>query len=85
MLIKFHRKFKKALKNQPEKKIRIKFKAKLKIFIDNQFHYSLNNHALSGRFFGWRSFDITGDIRVHYEEFDSGIILMNIGSHSELY
>lgn len=84
MVIKFHKKFKKALEKQP-KSIQRKFKEKLKIFQNDQFHYSLNNHALTGVFRGTRSFNITGDIRVHYEELSEGIVLMNIGSHSELY
>lgn len=84
MNIRFHRNFKKALKKQPGS-IQIKFKNKFKTFENDQFHYSLNNHALTGKFTGWRSFNITGDIRVHYQESGDEIILMNIGSHSELY
>ena len=84
MSIHFHRNFKKALKKQP-KKIQIKFKEKFRIFEEDQFHYSLNNHTLRGRFLGTRSFDIKGDIRVHYKELDDGIILKDIGTHSQLY
>ena len=84
MQIRFHQKFKKALKKQPTK-IQKKFFEKMAIFVDDQFHYSLNSHALSGKFIGWRSFNVTGDIRVHYEEAGEVIILMNIGSHSDLY
>jgi len=84
MNIKFHKNFKKALKKQPIK-IQLKFKDKFKLFENDQFHYSLNNHALSGKFIGWRSFDITGDLRVHYEEYSETIVFMDIGSHSALY
>lgn len=84
MIIKFHKKFKKSLEKQP-KHIQNKFKESIRIFQEDQFHYSLNNHALTGDFKGTRSFNITGDIRVHYEESENGIILMKIGSHSELY
>lgn len=84
MLIFRHKNFKKALQNLP-KEVQIKFKKKMKIFVEDQFHYSLNNHALTGKFKGWRSINMTGDIRVHYEEKKDGIILMDIGSHSELY
>ena len=55
------------------------------IFQNDQFHYSLNNHALSGEFEGVRSIDITGDMRVHYITIDSVAILLKIVSHSELY
>jgi len=84
MGIKFHKKFKKSLAKQP-KAIQNKFFGKLDIFLNDQFHYSLNNHALTGDFVGWRSINITGDIRVHYQEVIGGIVLMDIGSHSQLY
>jgi len=84
MRIEYHRNFKKALRRQP-KKIQGKFLETLKVFVENQFHYSLNNHALSGKFLGTRSFDVTGNVRVHYEELENGMILMNIGTHSQLY
>ncbi|MEK7170141.1 MAG: type II toxin-antitoxin system mRNA interferase toxin, RelE/StbE family [Patescibacteria group bacterium] len=84
MRVAYHKNFKKALWRQP-KKIQQRFLEKLEVFVEDQFHYTLNNHALSGKFLGTRSFDITGDIRVHYEEADDGIVLMNIGTHFQLY
>lgn len=84
MNIQFHKNFKKALQKQ-SRQIQLKFKEKFQTFENDQFHYSLNNHALSGKFKGLRSINITGDIRVHYEEIEDGIILLDIGSHSELY
>jgi len=84
MEIIYRKKFKKAFKKQP-KKIQDKFFEKIKIFQDDQFHHSLNNHALSGEFKSVRSFDITGDIRVHYIVVDNIAILLIVGSHSELY
>ncbi len=84
MNIQFHKNFKKSLRRQP-RKIKIKFKEKFKIFEEDQFHYSLNNHALAGKFKGTRSFDITGDIRIHYEELFNGIILKDVGTHLQLY
>jgi len=84
MLVSYHRNFKKALKKQP-KKIQAKFLERLEQFCEDQFHFTLNNHALTGKFKGTRSFDITGDVRVHYEESDGGVTLLKIGTHSELY
>ena len=84
MRIAYHRNFKKALRRQP-KHMQQKFMERLDVFAEDQFHYSLNNHALSGKFRGTRSFDVTGDVRVHYEETGDGIVLMNIGTHSQLY
>lgn len=84
MNIKFHKNFKKSLLKQPVG-VQNKFKKVFKIFENDQFHYTLNNHSLMGEFMGWRSINITGDIRVHYAESGDVIILMNIGSHSQLY
>ncbi len=84
MQIRFHKKFIKSFDKQP-KAIQNKFKLKFMIFQNDQFHYSLNNHALTGKFIGTRSFNVTSDIRVHYEEVEGGIVLMNIGSHAQLY
>ncbi len=84
MNIRFHKKFKKSLRKQG-KKIQNKFFSKLDLFVNDQFHYSLNNHALTGEFVGWRSINISGDVRVHYQEEKDGIVLMNIGKHSQLY
>ena len=84
MEIIYRKKFKKSFKKQP-KKIQDKFFEKIETFQDDQFHHTLNNHALSGEFEGVRSFDVTGDIRVHYIVVDNVAILLTIDSHSELY
>jgi addiction module RelE/StbE family toxin len=84
MNIKFHKNFKKALKKQPNN-IQDKFFDCLDIFVEDQFSYQLNNHALSGEFKGWRSININGDVRVHYREDGRTIILLDIGTHAQLY
>ncbi|HMO77782.1 MAG TPA: type II toxin-antitoxin system mRNA interferase toxin, RelE/StbE family [Candidatus Paceibacterota bacterium] len=84
MNVKFHKNFKKALKKQPGN-IQNKFFECLDIFVEDQFSYQLNNHALSGKFKGWRSINITGDVRVHYREEERAIILLDIGTHAQLY
>ncbi len=84
MNIEYHRKFKKSFKKQ-SRKIQQSFFKVLDVFIHDEFHYSLNNHALQGNMLGVRSFDITGNVRVHYEIFNNMIILINIGTHAQLY
>jgi addiction module RelE/StbE family toxin len=84
MQIGYHRNCKKAFRKQTEKSQQ-RFFEKLDIFAEDQFHYSLNSHALDGKFLGMRSFDVTGDIKVHYKEEGVMVVLMNIGSHSQLY
>ncbi len=84
MEIIYRKKFKKAFRKQSAK-VHNKFFEAIELFQNNQFHYSLNNHALIGEFEGVRSFNVTGDIRVHYIVMNDIVILLTIGSHSELY
>ena len=51
----------------------------------NEFHPILNNHALSGEYEGYRSINITGDLRVLYRREGEVVIFVTIDSHSNLY
>ena len=51
----------------------------------NEFDGALNNHKLSGKYEGYRSINITGDIRIAYKRISDGFYLFVIGTHSELY
>ena len=84
MEIIYSKRFKKEYKKRPEN-IRKAFKKRLKIFCDDKFHPILNNHKLNGEYDNYRSFNITADWRVIFEEKENQIILLAIGSHSELY
>ena len=84
MSISYHRKFKKSLKKQP-KRIQEKFFKVFDIFLEDQCHFYLNNHALGPPLQGVRSFNVTGDVRVHYEELSDELQLLDIGTHSQLY
>jgi mRNA-degrading endonuclease YafQ of YafQ-DinJ toxin-antitoxin module len=85
MLVSIHKKFEKQYsKLHPE--IKEKFKRRRDLFVTNPFHPILNNHSVDSAYPGWRSINITGDIRVLYEENPKGYaIFMKIGSHSQLY
>jgi len=85
MIIIFSKKFKKKYKNL-KKGENQKFKERRNIFLDNCFHPILNNHALNHPYERYRSIDITGDLRVHYERLDEGTALfITIDTHSNLY
>lgn len=67
-------------------KIKTAFKARVEIFKGNPFDAKLRNHALKGKYLGYRSIDITGDIRALYKiQGDIVIIFGFIGTHSQLY
>lgn len=62
-----------------------KFESRYKTFVKDRKAALLNDHQLTGNMSGYRSFSITGDIRVVYREFDDGFHFMDIGSHSQVY
>lgn len=51
----------------------------------NEFDPLLNNHALGGKYAGFRSINITGDLRVLYKKNGEFVIFVKIDSHSNLY
>jgi addiction module RelE/StbE family toxin len=67
-------------------KVRVSFKRRIETFKANPFDISLRNHALKGKYLGYRSIDITGDVRALYTaQGDTIIIFGFIGTHSQLY
>jgi addiction module RelE/StbE family toxin len=84
MTIDFHRDFIKAFKKLPPK-IRKKFQERLLLFEKDTFNLILNNHALNGERKGYRSINISGDVRAIYRKNFEGVIFIEIGSHSRLY
>ena len=80
-----HKAFKKQFQKLPLK-VKKKFFDKMELFLNNQFHPLLNNHAVDGVYLGWRSINITGDYRALYEQKSEDVVMfMRIGTHSELY
>ena len=77
----FSKKYARLTKSQKEK-----FKARKNLFLADEFDPVLNNHALSGKYEGYRSINISGDIRAIYKKLKSDeVIFVTIGSHSSLY
>ncbi len=66
--------------------IQEKFYERLALFVKDQHNSLLANHPLNGEWVGYRSINITGDIRAIFEEIDKKHFeFVDIGSHSELY
>lgn len=84
MIIKFHKDFEKQYQKLREK-LKIRFKQRRDLFLQNEFHPVLNNHALKGKYLGFRSINITGDLRVIFKREGTDIIFVTIDSHSNLY
>lgn len=85
MKVNFHRHFEKNYYKLSEKE-HTKFKERLTLLITDEFHPLLNNHALAGKYIGYRSISIKGDLRAIYKHLKSDcIVFVTIGSHSKLY
>jgi addiction module RelE/StbE family toxin len=67
-------------------KIKAAFKNRLQVFVVAPFDNRLRNHALKGKYLGYRSIDVTGDFRALYTVKGNTVtIFAFIGSHSQLY
>lgn len=87
-VINYSRKFQKQLKKAPLE-IKIAFRNRRELFLQNPFNPQLNNHVLVGKYSNYRSINVTGDWRAIFSEFEdeSGKIVTFeiIGTHSQLY
>lgn len=80
----FHKDFKKRYLKLSSKFAK-KFDEKLKLFRENQFDPVLNNHALKGKWLGYRSINVTGDIRAVFRRDGDSVVFVEIDNHSNLY
>lgn len=63
-----------------------RFRQRLELFQTNPYDKVLRNHGLKGKYLGYRSINIKGDLRALYYIEDNIIyIFAFIGSHSQLY
>jgi len=85
MKIIFHKTFEKQYKKFSGK-IRQRIKEKNILFEKDPYNPILNNHALNGKYTGYRSISVTGNIRIIYKFLDKDTVLFSeLGTHSELY
>ena len=79
------RKFDRSFKKQSPK-IKKEFERRMILFLEDVNNPTLNTHKLSGQLKDLWSFSVSGDIRVVFDKSQKDIIiLVAIGSHSELY
>jgi addiction module RelE/StbE family toxin len=85
MKVVYSKEFIKALKKCPLDIIQ-KFRLREEIFINDNRHPLLRCHLLSGKLAGLRSFNVTADYRVIYQDLGEGsVIFRAIGTHNQLY
>ena len=79
------KKFVKQYKKLPVK-IQQQFSNRLRLYVEDQSNQLLNIHSLHDKNKGLWSFNVSSDTRVIFDTSEeSTIILVAIGSHSELY
>lgn len=80
-----HKNFIKAYTLLSEKN-RKAFKKRRDLFLKDINSPLLHSHLLHGKYDGYRSFNVTGDLRVIYKEIEKGVyVFVLIGSLSDLY
>ncbi len=85
MNVTFHRKFRKFYEKAPAK-IRRQFEGRLRIFTADPFNPILNNHPLRGKYTGYWSINVGGDIRAVYRHrHPQEYMFTALGTHSKLY
>ncbi len=85
MTIQYHRNFEKDFRRLDKKKC-ARWAQRLEIFMSNPFSAELNNHPLHGIYEGYRSINISGDLRAIYKlikEDSAGFIALD--THAHLY
>lgn len=85
MRTEYHKNFKKSF-SKLSAKTQDEFRRRMELFAIDQFDRQLNNHPLKGKYAGYRSINIGGDLRAAYKRINSEIyFFVEIGTHSGLY
>jgi len=88
MIINFKASFKKNFKKrvQSNRSLCDKYRQRLLLFVSDPSSPILKDHGLIGKMKDFRSFSITGDIRVIYQQESEDIVnFIDIGSHNQVY
>lgn len=85
MIIGYKKDFNKKTKRLPVF-IREPLAERLRLFVSSPHHPLLNNHALTGKWRGYRSINVTGDWRAIYQPINADIALfVDVDTHHNLY
>ncbi len=87
MNIFFHKRFRKHFKEriQTHPELLSRYQVRVKLFQGNPHHPLIRDHALIGAKHGFRSFSVTGDIRIIYLKEDGDVQFYDIGTHNQVY
>jgi addiction module RelE/StbE family toxin len=80
----FKKTYQKKIRN--DEYLKKKFWKTMKLFSSNPFHKQLRNHKLTGKLQGLWAFSVDYDTQVIFSFLsDDEILLIDIGSHEEVY
>lgn len=85
--VKFAKSFEKSYAKRVlhNKKLKKAFEKRYELFVAGERGAPLNDHRLTGKMAGKRSFSVTGDVRIIYiEEVDCHRFL-DVGTHTQVY
>ncbi|HEX6462466.1 MAG TPA: type II toxin-antitoxin system mRNA interferase toxin, RelE/StbE family [Candidatus Saccharimonadales bacterium] len=85
--IEFTKQFQKRLKQRygHQPKIIERLQRHLELFKRGIRKEPINDHPLTGKLKGLRAFSVGGDVRVVYQETEDCYLLLDIGSHNQVY
>ena len=86
MKIKYHKNFEKKLKKLSLNSQDRVFES-IRKFYKDPFDKNLRNHPLKGLMKDKRTFSVSSDMRIIFEEYDNYllVIMLDLGSHSQVY
>jgi addiction module RelE/StbE family toxin len=86
MSIDFSKSFDQQFQSRLNARQRQKVLEAIELFIDEPFHKELRNHALYGKWKGYRSISVGGELRLHFKvSNDDRMLFEAVGSHNQLY
>ena len=85
--IEFTNQFQKRLKQRygHQPKVVERLQRHIELFSKSIRKEPINDHPLTGRLKGFRAFSVGGDVRVVYQETEDCYLLLDIGSHNQVY
>lgn len=83
--VRFSKQFEKGL-GRLSAKSQERFYKRLELFLIDRTHPLLRLHPLKGKYSGYYSINVTGDLRAIFKyRSDGSLVFLSIGSHSQLY
>jgi addiction module RelE/StbE family toxin len=86
MLVRFNTDFDRQFKERLTNRQKIQVLDSIDLFIGRPLYEDLRNHALKGKWLGYRSISIGGDLRLHFKMIDDDTAyFVAVGNHDQFY